>query len=151
MNSDGDFIGEIQLSASESIIFSISRWKSEYGLNIRKHIDTYRYSGPTKQGIRIHKKGLYKILDCLTKTALERSKLDQPILGVIAKSADIDIVIQISSFSGMEKLDIRETINSKDQSYFTKKGLSIPVERVNDLKVILEEAKWAFENNYPDQ
>jgi len=150
MHQENDFIGKIQLSDYEEIIFSINLWKSEYGLDIRKYIKLPEYSGPTKHGIRIHKNGLNKIINCLSSLSLDADSIDCSIIGVIPKDCDIDIVVQISDFSGRKKLDIRERINSKKGYFFTKKGLSIPTHKVRDFLTLFEEAKWAFENNYPD-
>jgi len=143
-----DIIGQIRINATESIVVSISSWNSEYGLDIRKHIDTATYSGPTRQGVRIHKKGLNKLLKCLfewTEGGLDTKK---SILGVIPKSSDIDVIIQVTAFSGTKKLDIRERIGSGQENFFTKKGVSIPLAKTIELNKVLVEAQWAFENNY---
>ncbi len=149
-SESNDIIGEVAISDAEKIIVSITKWKSEYYVDIRKFINSFRYTGPTKQGVRIHLKGLKKIINVLSDNNLDGSYDDNYIIGVVPRDSDRDIVLKTSMFTGNLKLDIRERISSRGKVFYTKKGITIPTRNIKHLKEVLVEARWALENNYPD-
>lgn len=46
-------IGKIELDKSTKIIVRLTEWKSEQRVDIRKFVETERYTGYTKQGISV--------------------------------------------------------------------------------------------------
>jgi len=46
-------IGKIELDKSTKIVVRLTEWKSEQRVDIRKFVETDRYTGYTKQGISV--------------------------------------------------------------------------------------------------
>ncbi|UZE92488.1 MAG: transcriptional coactivator p15/PC4 family protein [Methanosarcinales archaeon] len=53
INMVDEEIGKIELDKSTKIIVRLTEWKSEQRVDIRKFVDTERYTGYTKQGISV--------------------------------------------------------------------------------------------------
>jgi hypothetical protein len=64
-------IGEIALSGSSKLIFSVSEWKGRSFASVRKFVATQRYEGPTNSGLVMNKQLLHELI--VTIATLERS------------------------------------------------------------------------------
>lgn len=53
INMVDEEIGKIELDKSTKIIVRLTEWKSEKRVDIRKFVDSERYTGYTKQGISV--------------------------------------------------------------------------------------------------
>ena len=143
-------VGEIKISNIGRIVFSVEEWKGKYGLDIRTFIDTSNYSGPTQKGIRLHKNAVNRLIPIIGQLTDYHELREDIVIGKVAKDFDTDFVVQITNFSGSTKLDIREQVTSKKGVFYTAKGISIPIDRLDEFKELLLETAWLFENILQD-
>jgi|YNPMSStandDraft_1061717.scaffolds.fasta_scaffold149221_1 hypothetical protein len=62
-------------------------------------------------------------------------------IGRIQKSKNVDIVIKKDDYGGKPCISIREYVNSKTFSGFTKNGTRIPIEKWNDFVELIKKVK----------
>ena len=62
-------------------------------------------------------------------------------IGRIDKNKNTKIVIRMSKFKGMQLCDVREYIESDQYTGFTKKGISIRKDKIEELIELLNQAK----------
>ena len=142
-------VGEIKLTHTTDVRVIVSEYNGELGVDIRKYVNSDKYTGPTQQGVRLHKNALDALIKLLAKNDLSHQELNAP-FGKIAKSVDIDFIVQVSTFSGSPKLDVREELTTSKGKFLTKKGISLPLKQANHFFEMLKEAQWAYDNFYPD-
>jgi len=128
-----------------SIVVRLTEWHGELGVDIRKYIATAQYEGYTRQGVRLHKKGFKRLVKLLCNKVLDEQAPQLGVIGKIAKDFSTDIVVQITDFSGSPKLDIREQLTSSKGTYFTQKGISLPIDSIPALRKSLLEAEWLLD------
>lgn len=151
MDFDGELVGELQITYGSAIIVRLTRWNGECCLDIRKHINSRKYAGLTVQGIRVHGNALRGIIRALTSIDFAHNSLHDKIIGVVAKSFDIDLAISIRCFMGAWRVDIREVINRHEKTYITRKGVAIPISRINEFTELLQQGLWLLESISEDQ
>lgn len=142
-------VGEIKLSHTTDVRVTVSEYNGELGVDIRKYVNSEKYTGPTLQGVRLHKNALDSLIMLLVDNDLAQQEFNAP-FGKIAKSVDVDFIVQVSTFSGSPKLDVREELTTSKGKFLTKKGISLPLKEANHLLEMLKEAQWAYDNYYPD-
>jgi hypothetical protein len=117
-------IGEIALSGSSKLIFSVNEWKGRSFASVRKFVATQRYEGPTKSGLAMNKQLLHELT--ATLVTLERSlppkeehefkripKGDTEYLKVATLPADDE---------GLPLVDVREFVDTHRYQGPTKRG-----------------------------
>lgn len=62
-------------------------------------------------------------------------------VGRIKKSDSTDIVVKVSEYRGLKGVDIREYVQSKKYTGFTKNGIRIPIDKWNEFADIVEKVK----------
>ncbi|MFH1786975.1 MAG: transcriptional coactivator p15/PC4 family protein [archaeon] len=63
--------------------------------------------------------------------------MDEKEYGRIKKSGDSEIVIRVSNFKDVDRVDIREFVKTEKYTGFTKKGISLPLKQLNALRQLL--------------
>ncbi|MDI6888095.1 MAG: PC4/YdbC family ssDNA-binding protein [Methanocellales archaeon] len=67
-------IGKIELDKSTKIIVRLTEWKSEQRVDIRKFVETERYTGYTKQGISMPVAKIDELKALLDEAGVNKTK-----------------------------------------------------------------------------
>jgi hypothetical protein len=143
-------VGQIELTASQTLKISISEWKGELAVDIRKYVETSSYTGPTAQGVRIGLRQFRQILNNLRENTSSANEKRVGVLGWTGKNFELDFVAQIIEYEGRLRLDLREQFTKNGVKLFSRKGIAVPLDKYNDFISLLEEALWLLENNCSD-
>ena len=68
-----------------------------------------------------------------------------PKVGEIDLKPTSSIVVSVTEWKGQKRVDIRKYVNSETFQGFTRQGISIPIEKVDELKKLLEDVNHEIE------
>ena len=134
-------IGEIELSKSSRLIFTISRWKGREYAHVRKHVATSKYDGPTKSGISMAGDVIVAIIGALQQLKTEVPGPEKRQFSKVAKRDETDIIISIippDDLKSLPSVDVREFVDSPSYKGPTKKGVRFPWDKLPQFISILE-------------
>ena len=66
-----------------------------------------------------------------------------PKVGEIDLKPSSTIVVSVTEWKGQKRVDIRKYVNSETFQGFTRQGISIPIDKVDELRKLLEGVKHA--------
>jgi hypothetical protein len=139
MNSET--VGVIDLSASSRLVFSVSWYKGRQYANVRKHVESARYTGPTKSGLAMVGEVLLGLTDCLHLLKAAVPGAEQMTFARLPKGGDSEIVITVippDDLRGLPSVDIREYVNTVGYQGPTKKGVRFAWDKLPEFITILE-------------
>jgi len=145
-------IGKINLGASAELRFEISSFKGKTFINIRKYVNSPRFTGYTKKGIALNPANAKKILEALQSYRNNYSTDDNNEICRISKNENTDIVVHIvPPDENYDKtlLDIREYVNSKTYTGWTKKGFRVSLDLLEDVIDLLNKCLHNFDIGSP--
>ena len=61
-----------------------------------------------------------------------------PKIGEIGLKPTSSVVVSVTEWKRQKRVDIRKYVNSETYQGFTREGISIPVEKVDELRKLLE-------------
>lgn len=134
-------VGTIELSSSSRLVFTVSWWKGRQYANVRKHVDSSRYSGPTKSGLAMLGDILVALIECLERLNAEVPGAEQMTFARMPKRDDSEIVVSVippDDLQGLPSVDIREYVNSSNYQGPTKKGIRFAWDKLPEFKTLLE-------------
>ena len=118
-------IGEIVLSESTKLIFTVNEWRDRLFASVRKFIVTQKYEGWTKSGISMNGKLLFEIIDTLN--SLERALPPKEKHEFKRLSKNETKFIVISTIPPEDEflpfVDVREFIDTSGYQGPTKRGI----------------------------
>jgi|GEM_PF-1006109 len=136
-----DSVGTIELSASSSLVFTVDWWKGRQYANVRKHVNSSRYSGPTKSGLKIPGDVLIALIKALERLKAEVPGAEQIMFAHVAKAGNTEIVLSIvppDDLAGLPSVDVREYVDSPNYQGPTKKGVRFAWDKLPEFIAILE-------------
>lgn len=142
-----DHLCDIELGDAIRIVVSLVAEGGLVWVDLRRHVESNRFTGFTKSGTRLPVKSFRRLVEAVNLIQFKDLGHDYEIVRV-PKSADIDVVVQVTTFQGVARLDVREQIVTTDYRQFTKKGISIPLTSVELFKDQLNQALWAIQNYF---
>lgn len=119
----------INLTNSTIVNISISEYKGAKYADIRKFLKSDNYTGPTPQGITLHRDHLKQIIAILD-TYKNKSNANEEVLIKINVRKGQYINVGIKLFKGHFYLDIRMFYETEKYTGPSKKGISIPIEYI---------------------
>jgi hypothetical protein len=134
-------VGTIELSGSSRLVFTVSWWKGRQYANVRKHVDSARYSGPTKSGLAMLGGVLLGLVECLGRLRAEVPGAEQMTFARLPKGGHSEIVISVippDDLKGLPSVDIREYVNSSGYQGPTKKGVRFAWDKLPEFITILD-------------
>jgi len=134
-------VGTIELSSSSRLVFTVSWWMGRQYANVRKHVDSSRYSGPTKSGLAMLGDVLLAVVECLGRLKAEIPGAEQMTFARVPKGGDNEIVVSVippDDLKGLPSVDIREYVNSSGYQGPTKKGVRFAWDKLPEFIAILE-------------
>ena len=138
MDATTKVIGDIQVTTTSEILFYLDEYKGKRFANIRKFSKSEKYTGPTKQGIKLTHEILSEVIK--NKETIERKldKLDEGEILRINKSPGRDVVVKYALYKGQYGFDIREMYKTNDGESFGK-GIRIKIEHTQRaLEIMME-------------
>jgi hypothetical protein len=127
MDDANKLIGEIQVTETSEILYYLDRYKGERYANVRKFSKSEKYTGPTKQGIKISYDILSEIILKKEKIISKLNNPDEEEILRINKSNGRDLVIRYVLYKGLYGFDIREMYKTKEGERFGN-GIRIKLE-----------------------
>lgn len=136
---EGDSFGCIELTDSSEVIFFTDIFKGNKYANIRKFIKTQKYTGPTKQGIKLNGDQLQKIIDKLKTIPKEIHAIETQEVLSIPSYQNKHIKVNVDFYRGQYWIDFRVYYETEFFKGPTKKGVKIPFHYLMDTIRYLEE------------
>jgi len=136
-----DAVGTIELGRSTRLIFTISWWKGRQYAGVRKHVETSRYSGPTKSGLAMAGDVLMGVINALAQLKAEVPGPEARQYARIAKAGGAEIVISVippDDLKALPSVDVREYIDIPGYQGPTKKGVRFPWDKLPEFIGLLE-------------
>ena len=140
---DIEVLGTIPLSQSSEIVFSVTAYKGVYYANIRKFVETDRYSGPTKSGITLRYDTLNSLIELLAKFLQSMPELPDEEIGRISKSQSSTLIVRLIYPEGNDavcSIDIREHITRDTYEGWSKKGIRIKLDQLRPALQVMQTA-----------
>ena len=138
---NGEILGEIQLSGSTRLVFSVGVWQGEARADVRKYKEGENYSGPTPAGLSLTAGLLDQLLDFLRPLGRSAPQADGIHKPAARKSRASEIrvaVIAADDGESLPKVDIREHIEKGNYTGFTKKGIRFGWDKLPHVIKLLE-------------
>lgn len=140
-------IGTLAMDDGNEIKFSVDSYKGHKYVSVRKYLKTDTYSGPTKAGITLSPEIVSKINTALAAMPADYKEVQEGELGKYAKKQGLSIVFRISSFMGSKGIDLRQWQEDDTYTGWTKKGIRLPIEKLDDIKQLFVKMNTYFEEN----
>jgi hypothetical protein len=134
-------LGTIELSASTRLVFTIGRWKGRQLANVRKHVASARYTGPTKSGLAMTGNIVVALAEALTRLRAEIPGTQQITFARIPKGGGSDIVVTVippDDLQGLPKIDVREYVDAPSYQGPTQKGVRFPWDKLAEVTTLLQ-------------
>lgn len=140
-------IGSINLEDGNEIKFSVDSFKGHKYVSVRKYLKSETYSGPTKAGITLSPEIVGKISEALATLPADYKAVEDVELGKYAKKQGLSIVLRVSSYMGSKGIDLRQWQEDDNYKGWTKKGIRLPIEKLDDIKKLFTQMVKYFEEN----
>lgn len=140
-------IGSLILEDGNEIKFSVDSYRGHKYVSVRKYLKTDTYSGPTKAGITLSPEIVGKISQALETLPQDIAAIQDGELGKYAKRQGLSIVLRISSYMGSKGIDLRQWQEDDTYKGWTKKGIRLPIEKLNEIKQLFVSMVKYFEEN----
>jgi len=140
-------IGSIAVRDNEDIRFSIDAYRGYRYVSVRRYLKTDGFSGATRDGITLTPEIVRVLTVRLAALPDEITQLKDGQVGKFAKRAGICVVVSVASFREQRGLDLR---NWEEGKGFTKKGIWIPLEKLPQVKNLLQETVKALDEQPED-
>jgi len=140
-------IGSLILEDGNEIKFSVDSYRGHKYVSVRKYLKTDTYSGPTKAGITLSPEIVGKISQALETLPQDIASIQDGELGKYAKRQGLSIVLRISSYMGSKGIDLRQWQEDDTYKGWTKKGIRLPIEKLNEIKQLFVSMVKYFEEN----
>lgn len=138
-------VGAVSLHAGARLVFTVSYWKGKEYANVRKYVDTSKYSGPTKSGLAMPGEILVAVIDALRRLQGEVPGIERRKFAGISKSESIEIAVSIvppDDLHSLPYVDVREFFDTPEYSGPTKKGVRFSWEKLPEvLSLLLTQAE----------
>ena len=134
-------LGTIELSNSSRLIFTISWWKGQQYANVRKHVTTSKYVGPTKSGLAMTGDVLVSVIDVLQRLKAEVPGPEERRFARVPKAENSEIVFTIIPPDDLKRLpsvDVRQYVDSPGYTGPTKKGVRFPWDKLPEVIAIMQ-------------
>lgn len=145
-------IGKIVLSGSTELRFEIGSYKGKTLLNIRKYVDSARFTGYTKKGIALNRFQARKIFESLRKYSQDFSTDENDEICRIGKNETTNIVTYIvtpDEKNDKAALDVREYVDSESYTGWTQKGFRLSLDRLEEVIGLFENCLNNFDSDLP--
>jgi hypothetical protein len=129
-------IGSVKVSETVEFIFFLDIYKGTAYGNIRKHVDSKKFSGFTKQGIKFKRDIIQKLIKAISGA---NPNQDDQVLDEIKISDKKSYKVSVKDYKDKIYLDIREHICMERYNGPTKKGISIPMSHVDEVITYLNQ------------
>ncbi len=140
-------IGSLVLDDGNEIKFSVDSYRGHKYVSVRKYLKTDTYSGPTKAGITLSPEIVAKIALALNTLPQDAAQIQDGELGKYAKRQGLSIVLRVSSYMGSKGIDLRQWQEDDAYKGWTKKGIRLPIEKLEDIKKLFAVMVKYFEDN----
>ncbi len=140
-------IGSLILEDGNEIKFSVDSYRGHKYVSVRKYLKTDTYSGPTKAGITLSPEIVGKIAQALNTLPQDIAQIQDGELGKYAKRQGLSIVLRVSSYMGSKGIDLRQWQEDDAYKGWTKKGIRLPIEKLEDIKKLFAVMVKYFEDN----
>ena len=140
-------IGSIKIDEGNEIRFSVDAYKQSRYLSVRKYLKSETYSGPTKAGITLTSEVVIKIAKALAALPSDINSIADGELGKYARRQGLAIVLRVSSFNTAKGIDIRQWQEDETYTGWTKKGIRLPLEKLEQIKELFKLSAQYFEEN----
>jgi len=138
---NAETIGSIELTSSSRLVFSVSWYKGRQFANVRKFVESARYTGPTKSGVAMAGDVLVAVIGALWRMKCEIAGADEMTFARVPKCGQSEIVITVippDNIQGLPSVDVREYVDSPKYQGPTKKGVRFAWDKMPEFITILE-------------
>jgi hypothetical protein len=148
-SSDLEQIDTIPVSKTTEICFFFDTYHGKRYANIRKFARSDRYTGATKQGIKLSRENLDAIVKSRSGIIDCAGSPEEKELCRSPKIATIDIVVKMVLYEGQYGLDFREIFKTAGGEGFGK-GIRLKFESIPRAMEILEAMMDRFDSRAPE-
>lgn len=140
-------VGNIKIEDGNEIKFTVDSFKGHKYVSIRKYLKSDGYSGPTKAGITLSPEMVGKISAAISALPDDYKQIQDVEMGKYAKKQGLSIICRVSTFMNTKGIDLRQW--QEDESYkgWTKKGIRLPVEKIQEIKQLFVKLTQYLEDN----
>lgn len=142
-------IGEIALSGSSKLIFTVNEWQGRLFASVRKFVATQRYAGPTKSGLAMNKLLLRELTATLSTLELSLPPKEEHEFKRIPKGDTeyLKVATLPADDEGLPLVDVREFVDTPRYQGPTKRGFRFRWNLLAEVLACLrEQAKIIGEN-----
>jgi hypothetical protein len=130
-------IGTIPITKTTEISLYLDTYRGKRYANIRKFARSAKYTGATKQGIKLSEKNLSDILAVRSGILDRCNSPEEAELCRSRKFPGTDIVLKVTLYEGKYGLDIRAIYKQEDGSEGFGRGIRLPVEKADNILELL--------------
>lgn len=142
MPSETDYVvGEMDLSQSSKLVFSVRPWKGRRLAHVRKFVSRPNYEGPTKAGLAMGSELLRAVIGALTRLNEEVPGVEERLFAELPKGRDTNIAVTVippDDLRALPSVDVREHVDSARYKGPTKKGVRCSWDKLPEFIGILE-------------
>lgn len=135
-------IGILPLENGEEVRVSIDAYRGYRYVSVRRYIQTDSFAGATRDGITLTPEIVRILAPLLAKLPQEPKLIKDGQIGKFAKRPGICVVVSVGTFKGRRGLDLRQW---QEDCGWTKKGIWLPLEKINEIKALFLSAKSALD------
>jgi len=135
-------IGILPLENGEEVRVSIDAYRGYRYVSVRRYIQTDSFAGATRDGITLTPEIVRILAPLLAKLPQEPKLIKDGQIGKFAKRPGICVVVSVGTFKGRRGLDLRQW---QEDCGWTKKGIWLPLEKINEIKALFLSAKAALD------
>lgn len=128
-------VDTIEMTDAVKIVFYYDYFNDKFWANIRKFVKSKKYTGPTKQGIKLDPARLPEIKNAMEKANDQADSMQDQEFLRIPRTPNRDLVVHASVFKGSLGVDLRVWLKTENYKGWTKDGIRFPV---NILPRVLE-------------
>jgi len=130
---DSQVVATLDVTNTTEVIFYFDFYKGRAWANIRRFAKSDKYTGPTRDGIKINPELLPDMIAALEKAEAELDSLDDQEYLRIPKSDSRDFVVHASTYKGALGVDLREWYKSSEGGGWAPQGIRFRAEYLPEL------------------
>ena len=120
-------VDTVEITDAVKIIFYYDYYNEKFWANIRKFVKSKKYTGPTRQGIKLDPTKLPEIKNAIEKASARVDMIKNEEFLRIPRTENRDLVVHASDFKGSVGVDIRVWLKTEKYKGWTKDGIRFPL------------------------
>jgi len=126
-------VGAIAYSPTSDVRFYVDEFRGRRYAAVRRFLKSPRYTGPTRSGVTLDAEMLGKVVAAVETHAKNGAAAQEAELGRFTRRPGVDLVVRIQVYKDRPGIDIREWLESEQYKGWSKKGVRIPHEKLQEV------------------